>query len=207
MDNSQPHSPHEFEAIVRKKGESFYLHIPKWNLLAKGTDLQQTYEKLYEQVDVLDARFREAGLELKQEPISCISPRASLRSAIEQFLTSIAGILGAGLIIGLFLFLAINHVGQRLTSTQNVIQEYLQTMTSPAELGKTVIDGIVNSANTIKLLTPERKTELRNSVRIIVQEIRPFTEELRPLFSSSGPESTEEFPPVGTTMKITTESP
>ncbi len=200
MNNDQSSTTSDGDVVVRKKGESFFLHYPKWQLIVQGTDLNQTYQELCSQIDVLDSRFQEAGFELQREQKPDISQPSSNRSFMEHFLNTIAGTLGISLIIGLFLFLAIELLGQRFTNAQNSIQEIVHVMSTPAEWGKTAINGVVLTADTIKMWTPERKAELRESLRIIVQEVRPFAEELRPFFDTSRLESTEGSPPVRTTI-------
>lgn len=196
MNNDQSNPTSDVDVIVRKKGESFFLHYPKWQLTVQGTDLNQTYQELFTQIDVLTARFQESGFELQREQRPNISQPSSKRSSMEHFLNTMAGTLGISLIIGLFLFLAIELLGQRFTNAQNSIQEIVDVMSTPAEWGKTAINGVVLTAKTIDMLTPERKAELRDSLRIIVKEVRPFAEELRPLFSPSVSESTESTLPL-----------
>ncbi len=36
----------EFEVNVRKKGDTFFLHVPEWRLLVEGTDLNEAYNNL-----------------------------------------------------------------------------------------------------------------------------------------------------------------
>ncbi len=195
MNNDQSNPTSDVDVIVRKKGESFFLHYPKWQLTVEGTDLNQTYQELCTQIDVLTARFQESGFQLQREQKPDISQPASKPLSMENFLNTMAGTLGISLIIGLFLFLAIELLGQRFTNAQNSIQEIFHVMSTPAEWGKTAIDGVVLTASTIDMLTPERKAELRDSLRIIVREVRPFMDELRPLFDTSRLESTEGLSP------------
>ena len=169
----------EFEVNVRKKGDTFFLHVPEWRLLVEGTDLNEAYNNLQNQQQAIVRRYREAGLQHElPQPVASPHNKQLLRDGSRTIVKTV--IVGA--VVGMFLLLPSMLLVHQLQSFQSRAQQWIKEVDSPspAALGKIATGVFVKTAQTMEQMTPVRKEEVRESIRIIVQEMLPYAREFRP---------------------------
>ncbi len=103
------------------------------------------------------------------------SRRSELRRYMFQFL-----IVGFAIILGYQLLVA--PVLQRIDRAVALVQE-----ADPYAHTRDASRALARFADLVQQITPERRKELRENLRIIVRELRPLTLELVPLFDPAAP--------------------
>lgn len=191
MEHSDLNLDSEFEFIVRKKGNQFFLHLPQWQILVKGTDFNQAFTELRDQRNTLLTHFREAGIEheLPQATAPARSEHHDRMDFLPSLMKSLAVTLTVAMVIGIFFFISADLVGRKIIKniTQPFVSSSSQEEISPATLGRKATDLFIKFANTTDQLTPERQEELTDSIRKIVQKLKPVVSELKPLFTQIEP--------------------
>src|SRR2546428_1897326 len=87
----------QFEVIIRKEDDTFFLYSREWHLLVQGTDLNQAYEKIKDEQKVILERYRKAGLE---HELPSYRPKHSVFSLGKVFGVDVIATLTKALIIG-----------------------------------------------------------------------------------------------------------
>lgn len=170
----------QFEVIIRKVDETFFLYSREWHLLVQGTDLNHAYEKIKDEQKLIIERYRMAGLEHELPGLRPKHSMFSLRrvAGLDVFATItkaliVCSVLGVFLLLGSLAF--VNQI--------QVLHQKIEKMTSPSPslLGKVAAGALEKIARSLEELTPERREKVRQSLRTIVRELEPFRNELRPL--------------------------
>lgn len=187
MKHSDLNLDSEFEFIVKKKGNQFFLHLPQWHILVKGPDFNHAFTDLRTQRNTLLTHFREAGIEheLPQTTLPSQSENNYWKDFFPSFIKTLTVTLTVAMVIGIFFFISADLVGRKII--QNITQPFVSSSSqeeiSTATLGRKSTDLLIKLADTTDQLTPERQEELTRSLRKIVQKLKPVVSELKPLFT------------------------
>ena len=171
------HMENQFDVVVRKVDNSFFLYSREWHLLVQGTDLNVAYEKIKDEQKLILEHYRKAGLEqelpgFRSKPSVFLSGRALGPEMFAVFTKTV--IVGA--ILGGFVFLgSLAFLNQLQLVNQKIV---LMTSPSPGLLGKVATRAIEKIARSLEELTPERRETIRQSLRTIVRELEPLRSEL-----------------------------
>ena len=177
----------EHEVVVREKAGIYFMHIRELGLVVRAEDLAAGYAELITEKDRIVSHYRESGFGDDLPGAHEAQPKESLGRETLPFLIKTA--IVAAVAAGFFIWAGspiTNAVHTLTVSTQNIFDATtakIGQMASPKVAGRKVINGTAKLAAAIKELTPERKAELRESLRVIAQELRPFAAEIRPLLN------------------------
>lgn len=160
----------DYQIIVRKNRKGFFLIVPKLNLIAKGDDIQSAYQNLENEKRNLFKKYIEIGakdqmpLPLKHSPI--------------LFFTKMAII-----VLSIVILMNLAVVGAKYTYmlARRQVEKELRYFGGNIK-NKITIDAVKNLAQRLQDTSPESRQELLANLRIIVNELKPFIDELRPLF-------------------------
>lgn len=181
----------DFNTIIRKKGDFFFLFMPEWNLIVEGSDLNAAYAEILRQRAAISKRLHDAGLEheLPRPRKRFLFPP---RSEGRPFSTT--PIVVSLMIIASALLVAPAIIVKQIKSFQDTAQhivmnvsEQIRTVaneTSSAQLAQTTSNLIIKTATVMDEITPEKRAAVQQSIRTIVKNLRPFVSDLRPLFDA-----------------------
>jgi len=184
--NSGRGAHNQFEVIIGKEDQSFFLYSREWHILVQGTDLNQAYENLKDEQGHILERYRKAGLEHELPRFSSKHSMLSLGtvSRLDLFAT-LSKALIVGAVLGVFVFLG----SLALWGQLELLHQRIEKMTSPSPglVGKIATGAIEKIARSMKELTPENREKLRLSLRTIVREMELYRSELWPLVNNDQP--------------------
>ncbi len=166
----------QFEVIVRKDGDTFFLYSREWHLLVEGTDLSQAYEQIKNEQSCIRERYGRAGLE-RELPVRPSTSRFSLGRILElNLVATVAKTLLICVTVSVFVFL-----GSLALFEQVQLGEKIQKLTSPPPgiVGKFATGVIEKIARSMEELTPERREEIRKSLQTITRELESLKNESR----------------------------
>lgn len=175
----------KYSILIKEVRGLFYLFCEPLSLVTEGSDLLLAYAEMKALQQKTLERFEILGI-MPPEPFVHSSTQSSV-SKQSSFPVKIFMGVGICLIlligIGLPAVSAINQIKAPLKSIRNKYE----MLSNRAYLLKSLGD----VANTLKEITPQRKSEIRENLRIIVNEAKPFVDEIRPLlFETQNFEST-----------------
>ena len=166
----------QFEVIVRKEGDTFFLYSREWHLLVQGTDLSHAYEKIKDEQKLILERYRRAGLE---HELPGFHAKHSMFSLGRGFGLDLFATITKALILGAFLggFVFLVSFNQL-----QLLHKEIEKMTSPspALVGKIATGALEKIARALEELTPERREKVGQSLRTIVREPETYKSELQP---------------------------
>lgn len=151
-----------YNAILKKVEDSYYLFVPELSLIVKGTNINKTYKNLEKEKE---AYFKKMIVVGAQE---VINEPASLRIRKKIFADLILLFLKTVIIIFIFILIffgSLPFFSRRISQLPN-----------------TAANLIFNYADRLTKLPPENKEKVRIKIKEMVGEIKPFTDELRVLW-------------------------
>ena len=158
-----------YNVHITKKGEQFYLYIPELPIVVQDTDLTRGHARLEEAKDSLLKQYHELGREhaipLPAETIE----GHRLVKAMLPFVLKVA-------VVCLAVVLMIVTIN---VSVIYILQEGSEAVVKSA--GRKVNRTFLNLAD--KGLNPETAARYHRDLRAIVRILKPFAEDLRPLFA------------------------
>ena len=164
-------SSYEYDVILTELDGRCYLRIPELSLIVDGPDVASAYAKLG------DARQKliehHAALGVTVPPPRDVRVRRQLAEQVMPFMFKAAAIAIVGAMLVMSTAVAIHYV------LRDPLRHAAQKASRAAVLQITA--GLEDFAR--RELTPDREERLRNGLRGAVPLLRPFIEELYPLFS------------------------
>src|SRR5437773_7825546 len=122
----------QFEVIIRKEDDTFFLYSREWHLLVQGTDLNHAYEKIKDEQQLILERYRKAGLE---HELPRYRSKHSMFSLGTAFGLDVVATVTKALLVGAVLVIIINLAFlDQLQSLHHEIEK--MTSPSPRVLGK-----------------------------------------------------------------------
>jgi hypothetical protein len=174
------HADPSHRAVIWRREEQYFGQIPELGILEQDADLATLWGKLELQTAQVRARFQEAGIAQEfpgPRPVDVVTVDRPTR----RFLVRTAGVTAAILLciwaLGGQLYLATGHLAKSLGrefSTRNVIQRWVAGLEGMPE---------------------DKRAESRERLRALALALRPYAEELRPLFADLGASIETAAPP------------
>ncbi len=153
-----------YTVILRRKGDLYYSFIPELSLIAEGKDANEACKKLENEKEVYFKRMIESGnQEMIKEPLP-LRARNKLLEELGMFFakTFIAGALITVFVLGSLPFVDDVLIGRRLNQIPTKIRVAAE-----------------HYVDKLAAMSPEDREQTRQKLRKIIQEIRPFLDELK----------------------------
>jgi hypothetical protein len=163
-------SNYNYEVILTERDGRFYLRIPELHLIAEGPSVATAHAELEEARGKLFERYATLGIDVP--PSRDVRVRSAMREQVMPFAlkAAVIGLVGSVLVISAAV--AINY------ALRDPLRHAAQKVGWAAVLQITA--GLEDFAR--RELTPDHEERLRNGLRGVVPILRPFIEELQPLF-------------------------
>lgn len=163
-----------YDTRIMRKGGAYYLYAPELQIIVKAKTLNSANTQFERQKRALLEKYFEVG---HQDRIPL--PVAE-RARRERFWTQMAPFLLKTAIVS---FVAVFLVVAATVSFTHTLER------APDMLGQSLYkkftDGIENAAK--REMTPERAAKLHADMREAVSKLKPFTDDLAPLFGCPDP--------------------
>ncbi len=153
-----------YMVILKRKGESYYSFIPELSLIVKGKDVNEAYKNLENEKEVYFKKMIESdNQEMIKEPL----PLKVRNKLLEELGMFFAKTFIVALIIAVFVLGSLPFVNDVLiTSRLNRIPSQIKAM---ADL----------FADKLDTMSPKDREQLKQKLRKINLELRPFLDELK----------------------------
>lgn len=166
--------------VVEQSKTGFRLTDPQLEITVRGSTLAEAFDKLRETREMVMAKLAEAGF---PAPPNAVMPHAAHgytayqppqrhRSGLFMAL-SVAAVVLIGALLAIPVLNGISAVQAGITR--------IKEMAKPEIAARHASDSLVTFAKTLQLMSPDRREEVRKSLRIIAEELRPLVLELAPL--------------------------
>lgn len=172
----------QYDAILRTRNGHYYLQIKELGLLVHGDDLASTYSELSRKRDALVKDFQDAGL-LQELPIaSSIGVSAGTGRSLGQEVGLFSlKMLMVAVTISVVVFVAVSQVAYTAYKVADKVE------VSIGELRKKPFKELERqlfmAADASNEPSPEKQEKVVQSLRVLVKRVKPYVDELRPLFS------------------------
>lgn len=169
----------DIKVEIRRHGGQCTLVAKRYGIVVKAADLNIGFNEL-------ETRVADVRNDLIAEGID---PDRLLPSTDREgrwlgiIIPIIAAVLAPWVAIGLLLFVALSPVVNALNGIKDVALTVRDVSQGDiAEVGRIETNWLVRTGDTVEQVTPERKAALLSAVKKIVRVIKPFADEVRPLF-------------------------
>jgi len=161
---------HGYDVILTERDGRCYLRIPELNLIVDGPDLASAHAELEEARRQMASRYAAIGqpLPLPRD----VHFRQAMRERLTPFMLKAAAVALVGSILMVSAAVVVNY------ALREPLRHASQKAARSALLQVTA--GLEDFAR--RDLTPDREERLRNGLRGAVPLLRPFIEELYPVF-------------------------
>jgi hypothetical protein len=159
-----------YDIIVTERHGRFYLRIPELNLIADGVDVATAHAALESARRHLKEKYAAVGEALP--PPRDVRLRRTMAEQVTPFLLKAMAVALAGAILMISAAATIHY------ALRDPLRHAAQKAARAAVLQITA--GLEDFAQ--RDLTPDREERLRNGLRGAVPILRPFIEELQPVF-------------------------
>ena len=188
------------DIILNLKDEKFYLRLQKFGLMVKGDDLNSTYKELMEKKKKRISIMKELNLDIPVNRPKRDSARHLARINSERAL----GFFLKTIIFAVVFLLVVGIVGSKLGGIMEPRLSQLGSMTKrnmhdlinlPFEIVRYRVIPFFERHAKVDVLEKalykkveegpmelERQEKIIKSLRVMVQRLKPFVDELRPLF-------------------------
>ena len=188
------------DIILNLKDEKFYLRLQKFGLMVKGDDLNSTYKELMEKKKKRISIMKELNLDIPVNRPKRDSARHLARIDSERAL----GFFLKTIIFAVVFLLVVGIVGPKLNGMMGAHLSQLGSMAKrnmhdlinlPFEIVRyrvipfferhakvDVLEKALYKKVEERPMELERQEKIIKSLRVMVQRLKPFVDELRPLF-------------------------
>lgn len=192
------------DIILTLKDEKFYLRLQNFGLLVKGDDLSSTYKELVEKKKERVSMMKELNIDI---PVNR-PKRDFFRHRARIDLGIVLGFFLKTIIFAIVFLLVVGIVGPKLNG---IMETHLSQLGSMAKRNMNdfinlpfdivrykIAPGVKRRINNVKPfdvlekalykqaegrpMEPERQEKIIKSMRVVVHRLKPFVEEIRPLF-------------------------
>lgn len=163
-----------YDVILTRRNDRFYARIPELNLVAEGEDAASAHAAL--DADRQKLVDRHLALGLPVPPPRDVRIRRDFVERILPFLVKAAAVAVVGSFLVIAIAVAINY------ALRDPLRHAAQK-TARAAVAQ-ITAGLEDFAR--RDLTPDREERLRKALRGAVPVLRPFLEEVQPLFPRDG---------------------
>lgn len=200
-----------YAVIVKRRGDLFRLAISELDLVCDVEDLATGYRELEEMArGLLAASGGEISVDSPPAPRSRAMAFATtgtnakftkylIIAGIVVLLAAVPGVLSIS-----FILRDISHVvGDFRTVSDTVagFNEPVKTARMFSDRARVAAKTLSFAAETLSEVTPQREEQVRRDLRLIVKVLKPFADEVRPLFTGEPPPSFPQPRPVDADTK------
>lgn len=175
----------DYPVIVKQVAGRFFLSCPALGIIIESHDLEAGYSEVQKtKAEVLE-RYARAGIRAGLPPTGDAggAPSEPLSRQLRPFAVKTAVISA---IAAVFLVWIVSPVTNAVYNVNTLLRGVMQDPVGIVQRAVTpsqILQAVKHFAVTIQMVTPERKEELRESLRIIATELEPYAAELRPLWT------------------------
>ena len=168
----------DYEAILRTENGKYYFYLKELQIIAKGDTIGAAHNELLRKKNEVIKEFEEAGSMFQLPPPSL--GQTEQQTAIKARETGFFAIkaLTVGFILILIISFMGNKINQQVTSKAQGLKSFLRE--SPSKIARGLEQELYNANETE--LSDEIKIRIRKNLQILVKQIKPFMEDLWPLF-------------------------
>ena len=184
------------DIILNLKDEKFYLRLQKFGLMVKGDDLNSTYKELMEKKKKRISIMKELNLDI---PVN-LPKRDSARHLVRIDSERALGFFLKIIIFAVVFLFVVGIVGSimepRLSQLGSMTKRNMQDLINlPFEIVRYRVIPFFEKNAKVDVLEKalykkveerpmelERQEKIIKSLRVMVQRLKPFVDELRPLF-------------------------
>lgn len=167
-----------YSVVVKEVNGNFYIICETFNIVTKDNDLSVAYAELKALRNNVLERFREMGLSSPQQRnAEHLSSHGRLLQKRSNSFPKVLIVVGICLVFLVGISVPILNVVNGVIKPLTGISVKLKSVSNPAALSKMV----AHVANILKEVTPERREELHQNLKTIVNELEPFVDDVRPL--------------------------
>jgi hypothetical protein len=158
-----------YNVVVKRVNDSYYLYIPELSLIAVGNDLKEAYKKIEQEKTKYFKRVINLGAEDTVKEPTFLAVKNKILTDLVLFFTKT-------LIVFFILFLLVLSGLPFLTNffTNSIKQ-----------IPNTVSNLIFDYSDRLIKLPQDNKNKLRLRLKNVVKEIKPFTDEIQPLWQAT----------------------
>jgi hypothetical protein len=176
--------PTNYPIVVKSHNGHYFAVCPVLGVVAEGERVDDVYLAARSQIDEVVARYGRAGLALPapdaNTPTFSVNPTREV--SIFALKTAIAGVVAAGVLI--LVSLPVTGALREVIGFTRTAGYKLQASIEQKLKPESISQSIRNLAATLQQITPERRAELRESLRAIAIELQPYASEIHPLFTA-----------------------
>lgn len=174
----------DYNCVVRHRAGDFFIICHEIGLIGRGPTLDGAWADCSEKFDQLVEAYRSAG-----ETHSMPPPNAATTSSASQSALPSLGMFALRTLIILVTVSCIIWIGSSIAT--NAVRHSLETLVSrnadldSKKIWSKIEREIQKTAN--RRLSDEKQAELTLNIRKIIQQVKPFTDELAPIFECPAP--------------------
>lgn len=154
-----------YDIILRKKGDQFVLFIPELCCIEEDASIEKAYKKL----ELEKEKYFKEIIEISsqsyiREPGAIKYKKSNLFNSLLPFMIKLVIIIVVGVVV-------MQVAVVKLKSSERKISKKAQNV-------------ITDINNKLKKMPPEKKEEIKKELREIVQNVKPFVDEIKVLLDS-----------------------
>ncbi len=187
-----------YEVIISVKKEKYYCRIPELYLVAKGNDFESSYQELMKKKSALIKEIEEFESEDEFSPPLVTRFRDSRGSRSSSAGNDVRGFLIKTGVISLLVLIVVFIASQIISgeakklvkNVTGVQKEMVNSLTTgiknsiPSKPGRIIEKELYRAAD--RPSDPERERKIAASIRVVVNRLKPFAREFRPLLEEVG---------------------
>jgi len=182
MSSEKEPENYDFDAVLGKRGGRYYFYISELQVIAEGETVESAYQEMLRKKSERIDELRQAGrLEDLPAPGKMFREPGFDRRGFGMFALKS---LVVGFILMLLVTFAGNTAGNMIASGVTSGKFYVNRL--PLELLNRMEDEIIRLAQ--EDASPEEQEELRRSLRILVNRLEPYADEIKVLFEGDAEE-------------------
>ena len=174
--------PQNYDFVVRRRGGEFYVFVDELSVISQADDLESAWRDCERKCQSVVEAYARAGV-LDRLPPSTQSRSAGHRARVDAASAS-TGLLGFLARVAIVLVAVFGLMGAGTWMASNALRSAADRFVAKTD-GKSfwskIEQEISRTAN--KSLDPQKEAQIRENLRKIVAQIKPFTDELAPLFA------------------------
>ncbi len=173
----------EFDVVIQRDGGTYVAAVPQLGLFARGADAATA-------LGALEAKKKRLAADIEATGGIVAFPQLPPPPAKERSQVGALGLYAAKVAIFLVLFCAAVIGSGAIVATKlhaALVSALGSETVGGSRFWSKIEQEIHRAADTSQDLPPEKKQQLLNDLRVIVQRWRPFVAEIEPLFSDRSP--------------------
>lgn len=160
-----------YDVIVKERNDRYYLYIPELNIIVDDVNIAAGYDKLTRAKSDLIEKYAMLGMDAPPNRDQASARR--MRTTLLPFFLKCAAVAATGSVLIIAAAIGVNY------ATKQPLQDAAQ------RAGRAAIERVVRGLEKVGRdgLSSDREERLRTALRSTVPVLKPFVQELRPLFT------------------------